>query len=174
MPDTPVTNSYVATVETATAYLARLTFITEWTAATSAQKIAALQDATLSIDSQMLRGSKYEPKYIENGVQTDYDGDGLVQVLEFPRIIDGVVCDWDEATELPIVPQAVKDACCEEALAILTWKDSWRRKNQEQGLKSMTIDGVTESYRDSAGQGLLSARAKALLRPYMARRVSYG
>jgi len=50
MTDTPVTDSYLATVELADAILATRLDAASWTAASSADKAKALQMATASID----------------------------------------------------------------------------------------------------------------------------
>ena len=140
-----------------------------WTAATADQKNEALKEATRRIDALMLRGNRYEEKYIENGVQKDSNSDGLTQTLEFPRYIDGVVCDWDAGTQLPIVPDAVKWACLEEAMAILAAGSGSLKDLQEQGVQSMSIGGkLSYSFVTGAGNsGLQSAAAKRYMRRYM-------
>ena len=141
-----------------------------WTAATADQKNEALKEATRRIDGLPLRGNRYEEKYIENGVQKDSNSDGLTQTLEFPRVIDGVTCDWDHGTQLPIVPDAVKWACLEEAIAILAGgSDGGLTALQEQGVSSMSIGGkLSYSFVAGAGgQALQSATAKRLMRRYV-------
>ena len=141
-----------------------------WTAATADQKNEALKEATRRIDALPLRGERYEERYIENGTQKDTNSDGLAQTLEFPRYIDGVVCDWDTWTQLPIVPDAVKWACLEEAIAILAaGADGGLKALQEQGVQSMSIGGKL-SYSFVAGAGnscLQSAVAKRYMRRYI-------
>ncbi len=63
-----------------------------------------LQRATKTIDALPLQGQKY----LKDGSQP----------LQFPREYENGYFDADEATGQPEVPQAVLDACCEEALAI--------------------------------------------------------
>lgn len=141
-----------------------------WTAATADQKNEALKEASRRIDSLILRGNRYEEKYIENGVQKDTNSDGLTQTLEFPRYIDGVICDWDAGTKLPIVPNQVLWACLEEAIAILSaGADGGLKALQENGVQSMAVGGKL-SYTFIAGagnSGLQSAAAKRLMRRYM-------
>ena len=140
-----------------------------WSAASSVEKLAALEEATRRIDSMMLRGVRYEEKYIENGVQKDSNSDGLTQTLEFPRYIDGVICDWDAGTKLPIVPNQVLWACLEEAMAIMGAGSGSLKDLQEQGVSSMSIGGKL-SYTFIAGagnSGLQSAAANRYMRRYI-------
>lgn len=128
------------------------------------------QEATRRIDALTLRGQRYEGKYIENGSQKDTDEDGLAQVLEFPRIIDGVVCDWDYGTDLPIVPADVKLACLEEAIAIHQSGSGGGLKDlQEQGVSAMSIGGkLSYSFVPGASSSpLLSAAARRIMRRYV-------
>ena len=124
-----------------------------WSAASSVEKLAALEEATRRIDSMILRGTKY-------------DSD---QAREFPRYIDGVICDWDAGTKLPIVPNQVLWACLEEAIAILAAGSGSLKDLQEQGVSSMSIGGKL-SYTFVAGagnSGLQSAAAKRYMRRYI-------
>lgn len=129
----------------------------DWATATDQQKTIALEEASDHIDALLLVGVRY----------TD------TQAREFPR--------WQELGPVPeevnfqsdydfsAVPQCVKDACCLEAVEICKWGGSWRRANQEQGVKSMTIDGVIEQYMNGAGsEGLLSKKARRVLQGWIA------
>lgn len=128
-----------ATVEEATTYFASRLHAEAWTSASAADKGKALSMATQAIDRQPLKGSKSDS----------------AQTLGFPRYPD---------TE---VPQAVKDATCEEALALLERGDSQRRKLQAEGVTSMSIGGLSETYAAGSGRGLLSQEARELLRPWL-------
>ena len=123
-----------------------------WAAASSVEKLAALEEATRRIDSMILRGTKY-------------DSD---QALEFPRIIDGVtVGNADQDAE---VPTPVLWACLEEAIAIIGAGTSGSLKDlQEQGVQSMSIGGkLSYSFVTGAGNsGLQSAAAKRYMRRYI-------
>ena len=127
------------TVEEATAYFASRLHSEAWTSAGDADKEKALTMATRAIDRTPVKG-----------VKSSYD-----QANQFPRYPD---------TE---TPQAVKDACCEEALALLERGDSQRRKMQLEGVQSFTLGNMSESYAAGAGKGLLSQEAKELLRPWL-------
>ena len=122
-----------------------------WAAATSVEKLAALEEATRRIDGMVLRGTKY-------------DSD---QALEFPRIIDGVtVGNADQDAE---VPTPVLWACLEEAMAILAAGSGSLKDLHEQGVSSMSIGGKL-SYTFIAGtgnSGLQSAAAKRYMRKYI-------
>lgn len=124
---------------------------TAWAAATAADKLAALEEATRRIDSMILRGAKYNSD----------------QALEFPRIIDGVtVGNADQDAE---VPTQVLWACLEEAMAILAAGSGSLKDLQEQGVSSMSIGGKL-SYTFIAGAGqspLQSAAAKRYMRRYI-------
>lgn len=82
-----------------------------WTAATDADKEKALNMATRAIDRLPLKGCKTEDD----------------QANQFPRHPDEEI------------PQAVKDACCEEALALLERGNNQRHKLQQEGVQSFTL-----------------------------------
>ena len=119
-----------------------------------------LQEATRHIDRLTLAGQKYD---------TDIVAGVAVQTLQFPRIIDGVTCNWNDSTDLPVVPQAVKDACLEEALAIFSQGAGGRRDLQEQGVASYSIGGkLQETFRPGAGtENLLSSKARRIMRRFV-------
>jgi len=88
------------TIEYADEYFKNRLHAESWGETSEADKEKALRQATRAIDRQLLTGRKTNPE----------------QELAFPRYPD---------TE---VPEAVKEACCEEALAILESGNSQRRK----------------------------------------------
>ena len=146
----PTESSYLDAASADTLAASRPTN-TAWAAASSVEKLAALEEATRRIDSMILRGNKY-------------DSD---QALEFPRIIDGVtVGNADQDAE---VPTPVLWACLEEAMAILAAGSGSLKDLQEQGVSSMSIGGKL-SYTFIAGtgnSGLQSAAAKRYMRKYI-------
>ena len=77
------------------------------------------------------------------------------QALAFPRYPDAEI------------PETVKEATFEEALALLERGNSQRRKLQAEGVTSMSLGGLSETYAPRAGKGLLSQEAKELLRPWL-------
>ena len=130
--------SYVNLIE-ANEYFSNRLHADAWAEASDADKEKALAMATKAIDRQPLRGRKTETG----------------QALAFPRYPD---------TE---IPEVVKEACCEEALAILERGNSQRKKLQQEGVQSFTLGNMSETYIAGAGKGLLSQEAKELLRPWL-------
>ena len=131
-------NSYVD-IEGANEYFENRLHAESWGQADDETKENALLQATKTIDRQPLRGRKTEPG----------------QALAFPRYPD---------TE---IPEVVKEACCEEALAMLERGNSQRRKLQQEGVQSFTLGNMSETYITGTGKGLLSQEAKELLRPWL-------
>ena len=127
------------TIEEANAYFSGRLHAESWFEADDETKENAILQATKAIDRQLLRGRKTNPE----------------QELAFPRHPD---------TE---IPAAVKEACCEEALAILERGNSQRRKLQLEGVQSFALGNMSETYVAGAGRGLLSQEAKELLRPWL-------
>ena len=131
--------SYVSLAE-ANEYFSDRLHADAWAEAADADKEKALVMATKAIDRQRLNGRKTNPS----------------QPLAFPRYPDAEI------------PQKVKDACCEEALAILERGNNQRRKLQQEGVVSFSVGGLTETFVASArGGGLISQEAKELLRPWL-------
>jgi hypothetical protein len=127
------------TIEEANEYFAGRLNVEGWYETDNITKEAALKQATKEIDRQLLKGRK----------ATD------TQTLAFPRYPDSEV------------PVAVKDACCEVALALLERSNSQRRKLQQEGVQSFTLGNMSEAYAPGAGKGVLSQEAKELLRPWL-------
>ena len=127
------------TIEYAEEYFKKRLHAESWGETSDADKEKALRQATKEIDRQLLKGRK----------ATD------TQELAFPRYPD---------TE---VPEAVKEACCEIALALLERGNSQRHKLQQEGVQSFTLGNMSETYAPGAGHGLLSQEAKELLRPWL-------
>lgn len=158
MADTPVSDSYIFTVEEADAFFANRLGVSAWT---GPNKAKALQMATAAIDALPLRGRKYM-----------LDGS---QDRQFPREYRGGY-DMNMLTGDAEVPQAVKDACCLEALALLEAQGtSTRRTLQEQGVQSYQIPGIiSETFAPGAATrnyGLQSPEAYRYLSKYIARSV---
>ena len=67
------------------------------------------------------------------------------------------------------VPQAVIDACCEEALEIITTGNNSRRSLQDQGVASFRMLDLSETFAPAPGQPTLTSRmARQMMRPYIA------
>jgi len=118
---------YVSLTE-ANEYFSNRLHVDAWSSASDADKEKALRQATKEIDRQLLKGRKTNPS----------------QPLAFPRYPDAEI------------PQNVKEACCEEALAILESGNSQRRKLQQEGVQSFTLGNMSESYVAGAGRGMLN------------------
>ena len=172
MTDTAFSDSYIATdaeLETMIGGDKRASAIA-LKAASATDQEAYCQEATRHIDQLPLRGTRYEEQYIENGAQKDLNSDGLTQTLEFPRIIDGETLDYDYGTQLPTIPDLVKRACLEEAIAVYQAGTSGGLKDlQEQGVASMSIGGkLSYSFVPGGGSSpLLSAAARRIMRRYI-------
>jgi hypothetical protein len=133
---------YFATRLNATAFLG----------ASDADMESALHMATQAINSLPLKGWKADPE---------------TQVNAFPRYTplarggfmgDGVT-----------VPQAVIDACCEEALELLATGGNVRRSLQDQGVTSMKMLDISESFAPPVDVPTLISRiARQLMKPFMA------
>ena len=157
------TDAYID-VTGADSYFASRLYADAWTNATADDKERALRQATKAIDRQPLKGRPVD----------------LSQALAFPRCYLApdappsqyrfdLPAGWWCETE---PPQAVVDACCEEALALLERGNSQRRILQQEGVQSASIGNLSETYTPGAGRGLLSQEARELLRPYLAGAVS--
>ena len=131
-------NSYID-IEEADEYFAGRLHAESWGQADDNTKEKALKQATREIDQQPLKGRKTETS----------------QTLAFPRYPDSEV------------PEAVKDACCEVALALLERGNSQRRKLQQEGVQSFSLGNMSETYAAGAGRGLISQEAKELLKPWL-------
>jgi hypothetical protein len=67
------------------------------------------------------------------------------------------------------VPQAVIDACCEEALEIIVTGNNSRRSLQDQNVVSFKMLDLSETFAPPAGQPTLTSRiARQMMRPYIA------
>jgi hypothetical protein len=152
------TNSYIDIAGADEYFSARL-HADAWANASADDKEKALKQATKIIDRQLFKGRPVD----------------LSQPLAFPRcylapgapasqyrfdILPGWWCETD-------VPQAVKDACCEEALALIA-ADSERAKLIQDGVISFSIGDLSETYRPNAMRGLHSLEAQEYMRPYIA------
>lgn len=170
MADDAVTDGYFATVQLCNAVLAKRLGTASWTAATTANKIIAIQMATSNIDSLNYSGLKYLS----------------TQDRQFPRkyILDpdafspyGDIINVDQygyCYESTDVPDAVLFACALEALALIeyyaTSTAAKRKTLQDQGVKSYSIGPLSETFGGSGSAligDLKSAEAYGLLEKYM-------
>ena len=137
-------NSYI-TVAEAEELLAGDKLYDSFAALTNEQKKKLLTDAAMRIDAMHFSGRKKS----------------VMQYMEFPR------------SYMNEVPYQVKSAQAQEAVYMLDKDAESRRIMQEQGVKSVTLGKVSESYEDGSGTrksygGLYSAAAYTLLKRYLA------
>jgi hypothetical protein len=182
MTDTTFANSYITTDAILEAYIGAnpRAAAVALKAAAAATQAWYCQRATQIIDALPLDGDRYEDIYIENGAQIDANNDGLTQTLEFPRVIDRVTCDYDNATDLPIVPEAVKKACMEEAISLYEYYAGTKSSDlqfiqtlQDAGISSFSLGDLSASFQGrsavSSKYGLKSQSAYDLLKKYIMR-----
>jgi hypothetical protein len=109
-----------------------------------------LISATLVIERLQLRG----------------DAATTTQALTFPR-----ATDYDAVGEYAI-PVTIQNAQCEQALWMLQQQAEPelfdRTALRAQGVTSMSLDGLSESYGGALHADGLSAAVRAMLRPYVA------
>ncbi len=149
-------NSYV-TVAEADAYFAGRLHADAWETASTGDKEKALATSCRHIEAcrininRQIVGDRLSPVVPE-------------QALSFPRYRDV------DTTGAYIIPEPVKQAQCEEALALLSvGVEAQRRATlQAQGVSSFSVDGLSESYRDGASNSpLASPEARRLIAPYL-------
>ena len=162
------TDTYL-TVADADALLQKRLGVDEWRAANADDKARALCMATAAIDNLMLVGMPIVASqklafpraiHITSGTRLPYH--------QYPASLAGFGADWvvQEA-----VPSDVLLACALEADAQLGGADSERLRLQAQGVKSIGIGSLSETYTGS-NRGLLSPDAQNLMRDYIAGRVA--
>lgn len=126
-------------VADADAYFATRLNSDAWTGADAAKRGAALSTASRAIDAS----GRFRCGATSEGA------------LQFPRPGETAV------------PKAVAHAACEQALWLLQYGADPRLALQAQGVTSVSVDGVSESYDLSRGAGRrLCPEAEALLRSF--------
>ncbi|MCK9570244.1 hypothetical protein M0R72_14965 [Candidatus Pacearchaeota archaeon] len=172
MVDTAVASSYITTIEDLEARIGAdpRSAAIALKAADSTTQTWYLQKATKIIDALPLKGSTYN--YIDRTSPSTDE-----QERQFPRVINERAVDWDDDTSTAVVPEDVKDACVEEAIALYDFYvsspgDQKRRKLQDQGVKSFSVGKLSESYgtrgTSSKWKGLHSQEAYDLMKQYIA------
>jgi len=164
-------NSYLSLAD-AQAYFAARLHSDAWDGASDADKEKALLTACRRIEAHRLQVHRRPygfPYDLPNAL--DRPADPLApadpdQALSFPR-----QRDLDRTGSFAI-PDQVKQAQCEEALALLASgaEQERRRSLQAAGVRSFAVDGLSESYESGADrQMLLSSEARMLLAPFIDR-----
>jgi len=149
---------YVEIVDADKYFLTR-PFSDKWIEATNENKVSCLTLAQKHIDSLPLIGRKLE----------------FSQENQFPRYYVSnsryISAGYDEEIiyNSKEIPQEVKDAVCEEALAILKYMNEERYSLKEQGVASASRGGLSESYETYKPlELLLSFEAKRLMQNWIA------
>lgn len=146
-------DSYV-TVEEANEYISGKLFAEAWGEADTATRERALKEACRRINRLAYKGQKSDP----------------AQILAFPRTMAvfgriGAI-GFMPGTD---VPDEVKAAQCEEALALLKYGNSSRMKLQEQNVLSVKIGDTSETYGNARRYGkLASTETYELLKEFIA------
>ena len=132
-------------VTDANTYFSERLFSETWDDSDDATKEKALKHATRSIEKLSFDGYKTDPE----------------QELEFPR------------NGLTDIPEAVKFACCEEAIALLSGKNPEEAADtlnvSSEGFVSVRTTYDTKIARPWIQMGLMSKTAFELLVPYLDR-----
>ena len=139
------------TMEYAEEYSGSKVFADVWNEADATTKEKALKEATRRINRLKFKGLK---------------GDSG-QVLEFPRQFPQVSSYTFGYVEQEEIPEEVKAATCEEALAILKFGNSARTKAQEQNVVSVSFGDASETYAKGSFGKMHSKEAYELLKPYV-------
>ena len=167
---TAVADSYIETIEDLETRLSGdpRTAAIALAAASSSAQTWYLQRATAAIDNLPFKGTTYN--YLDRSSPSSDEQD-----RQFPRIINGLACDWDDSTSEAVVPELVKAACVEEAIGLYEFysssSDQKRAKLQRQGVSSFSLGDLSESYKAGASRklkGLKSETAYDLLKEYIA------
>jgi hypothetical protein len=126
-------------------------------ASRAGQKLSALAFATRKINNLPFPGKKLVP----------------TQANAFPRQYKQPNGEWYEVTD---VPEEVKMACCEEALAIMKRGNTTRYNLQAQGVKSYAFGsmGLRETFVSSKEGDILSGECMNLLHKLMRRNFIMG
>lgn len=150
-------SAYVTLTEASTYFATRL-YTDEWDEAIASQRTAALTMAQQAIDALPLIGVR--------ATTTQTDAFPRCYTIRFDRYngLEGSTIDTSVYTDT-LVPQCVKDAVCEEALALLKYGDSERVKLQEQGVTAASRGDLHETY--TPRTGLISPIARNLMRPWV-------
>jgi len=161
-------NSYV-TLEEAAAYFAAGLNADAWDAATKTNQEKALLTACRRIEACRISINRPRYEYASYG-GLDYDPLAPYQAtqrLSFPRQRDR------DMAGAYIIPQAARDAQCEEAIALLELgnQDARRAALRAEGVRSFSVDGLSETYVDvePANSGLSSPEAREMIAPYLRR-----
>lgn len=126
--------------------------VSAYVAATSAQKTAALEAATLRIDSAVrYQGEKYDPAQALEFPRNPYPSQSLGQPISWPPYPPSspaglTIWDWDADNNVAIVPDRVKRACLLEANSILEGSRDAALDAVAGGVKSESVGSAAKTY----------------------------
>lgn len=151
-----------------------------WSAASTADRLTALVQATADVDSSMrFQGRKYDLdqtlEFPRAAYETAGQIAGLVGANVIPRGLADTVWDWDEATQAAVVPLRVKQAVVHQANEVLAGTRAGRLDARHDGLTAQTTGGLSEAYGGGGlpgrggGPSPLCRQAAQLLVPYRIR-----
>lgn len=119
------TNSYISRADASTYFTDSLRN-SSWTALSDSTKDQSLVTATRMLDRQVWMGEKTLPS----------------QSLQWPRT--GVTDAYGDAVDSVIVPQAIKDACCELALSLALNPSGETNANASSNIKRVSATKGTD------------------------------
>jgi hypothetical protein len=151
-------NSYVTLAE-ATDYFAGRLHASAWETAATADREKALVMACRHVESCRLQVTRRVVGELLSPVIP-------TQALSFPRYRD------TDASLAYIIPIPVKQAQCEEALALLAFGAEQQRRSalQAGGVETFAIDGLSETFgKGATNSPLMSAEARRMMMPFISR-----
>lgn len=150
------TDSYVSIEEANTivseTYLSDEVERTTWESLSDTDKEILLKRATRDIDTLMFRGTQVQLK--------------SVQLLKFPRVIDCIIVE---------INNYIKGACVFQAISYKTSsksKSNLRKELQSQGVTSVSIGKISESYDIGSSKKLVEINSDSLA--YLDRYIAKG
>jgi hypothetical protein len=154
----------------ADAYFATRLDSSQWDNASYSDRTKALQMASKAVDRLPFRGIKKDPDQ-EHAFPRCYPPTQLVAGHRSALVGFEFAYGWycEDAA-----PQEILDAVCEEAMAYLEGvQHSERKKLQDAGVQSISLGGLSETYKAAGtGRKLLSPDAQSLVGAYLEKCVS--
>lgn len=146
MPLTVGTDTFVSLAD-ANAYFAARLRSENWDAADAADREKALRLATAILTRQRYVGTLASSS----------------QILAWPR--NGAVDQEGRAIGSSTIPQAIKDACCEFALRLLT--DDFYADSGNKGIRKVTVANIAIEYSDRAPEREMPDAVLDFIRPLL-------
>jgi hypothetical protein len=169
MVDTTVSDSYLTTVELATALLSKRLGLSTWTAALSADKVIALQQATAEIDALDFMGFKYLSTQARAFPRKYMLGPEYESPWGITLSIDAYGYCYESE-----VPDCVELACALEAHTLIKFyadsDNTDRQAMKDQGVQNYNLGGVySETLKGSIFDkcGMYSKEAYNLISKYV-------